>query len=252
MGLKDRAGYVCAVACLIVPLWAVSARAQSSASFPPEPGGAPVQAPPPIAPEVPEQPPPPSVPSTAPAPGAAQPALPAPAQAPNDFQYPPAPAPAADTDPRPPLLPYRDGLPVPPGYHVEERSASGLLIAGTTLFAVSYAAALLIASGDDFGNGSGWLAAPVIGPWAAISARDFSCGTSSVESTKKCVNDAFAEVRTIVFITVDGLVQATSVGLLLAGATSGHQELVRDGLKVSLVPPVAGQRDWRLGVGSAF
>jgi hypothetical protein len=129
-------------------------------------------------------------------------------------------------------LPYREDLPIPPGYHVETSSNSGLVIGGGVLFGVGYLAGLLVAAGDDFGNGSSWLAVPLIGPWAAIGARSFACNAATVETTKKCVNRAFDEVETITFMTVDGLVQATAVGLMIAGAVSRNSELVRNDLKL--------------------
>ncbi len=61
------------------------------------------------------------------------------------------------------------------------------------------------------------MAVPLIGPWAAIGARSFACSAATVETTKKCVDRAFDEVTTITFMTVDGLVQATAVGLMIAG-----------------------------------
>ena len=143
-------------------------------------------------------------------------------------------------------------MPVPPGYRVVERPASGLLIGGISLFAASYAVGLLVAAGEDFENGTAWLAVPLIGPWAAIGARDFSCGPVTAQTTNKCVSNAFDEVETIVFIAVDGLVQAAAAGLLIAGAASSQKELVRKDIKVGFVPPTPGRNDWRLGMGGAF
>jgi hypothetical protein len=146
---------------------------------------------------------------------------------------PPAPAePAAPFVYRPPLLPYRDDLPIPPGYHVETHANSGLVIGGSVLWGIGYVTGLLVASGDDFGNGTSWLAVPLIGPWAAIGARSFACSAATVETTKKCVDRAFDEVETITFMTVDGLVQATAVGLVIAGLASRKSELVRNDLKL--------------------
>jgi len=123
-------------------------------------------------------------------------------------------------------------MPVPPGYRVEDRPDSGLLIGGGVLLGISYLGAILIASGDDFENGTGWLAVPVVGPWAAIGARTFSCSAVTVETTRRCVDRAFDEVQTITFITVDGLVQATALGLLIAGVASRRTELVRNDVKL--------------------
>ncbi len=144
----------------------------------------------------------------------------------------PSPQPAAPFVYRPPLLPYRDDLPIPPGYHVETSTNSGLVIGGGVLFGIGYLTGLLVASSEDFGNGTSWLAVPIIGPWAAIGARSFTCSAATVETTKKCVNRAFDEVETITFMTVDGLVQATAVGLIIAGIASQKSELVRNDIKL--------------------
>jgi hypothetical protein len=133
---------------------------------------------------------------------------------------------------RPPLLPYREGLPVPPGYRVETSGNSGLLIGGGLLFGIGYITGLVVASSEDFGNGTSWLAVPVIGPWAAIGARSFECSAATVETTRRCVNRAFDEVELITLIAVDGLVQATSVGLIIAGLASRKSELVRSDIKL--------------------
>ena len=41
----------------------------------------------------------------------------------------------------PPLLPYREGLPIPAGYHVEHRAANGLIYTGILSIGVGYIAA---------------------------------------------------------------------------------------------------------------
>ena len=46
--------------------------------------------------------------------------------------------------------------------------------------------------------------------------------------------------------------QIAAVGLLMAGAASSGQELVRSDIKVGVVPPTPGHRDFRLGVSGAF
>ncbi len=150
----------------------------------------------------------------------------------------------------PPLLPYKKGLPVPPGYRVVERSATGLTVGGGLTFGAAYAAGLALAASQGFDNGTAYTAIPVLGPWAAIGGRTFNCkvavATTSVSSValqkaiNKCVGFAFDEVTTVVFLTADGLVQATGAVLFFIGIASGHEELVRSDLPKAAVYPLQG------------
>ncbi len=220
------------------------AHAQSNGSFP-EPAAPPAAAARPAAPA------PAAPPSYAPTPpGAAAPAASAP-YAPTLPAYQPAsPLPPSGLANLPPLLPYKKGLPVPPGYRVVERSATGLTVGGGLTFGAAYAAGLALAASQSFGNGTGYTAIPVIGPWAAIGGRTFNCkvavATTSVSSValqkaiNKCVGFAFDEVTTVVFLTADGLVQATGAVLFFIGIASGYEELVRDDLPKAAVYPLPG------------
>jgi hypothetical protein len=148
----------------------------------------------------------------------------------------------------PPLLPYKKGLPVPPGYRVVDRSASGLTIGGGVTFVAAYLAGLGLAASQGFENGTAYTAIPVAGPWAAIGGRTFKCkvsvATSSVSSValqkaiNKCVGFAFDEVTTVVFLTADGLVQAAGAVIFFVGLASGYQELVREDLPKAAVYPL--------------
>jgi hypothetical protein len=166
----------------------------------------------------------------------------------------------------PPILPYRQGLPVPPGYRVVDRANTGLTIGGGVTFGVAYLAGLGLAAGQGFGNGTGYTAIPVAGPWAAIGGRTFKCQSNvpvgatapgrtfkcqsnvpvgataqSVQSAiNKCVGTAFDEVTTVVFLTADGLVQATGAVLFFVGLASGYQELEREDLPLPSVAVLPG------------
>jgi hypothetical protein len=153
------------------------------------------------------------------------------------------PAPSLTLSNLPPLLPYKKGLPVPPGYRVVQRSASGLTLGGGLTFLGAYAAALGLAASQSFENGTGYTAIPLVGPWAAIGGRTFKCNapvtTNTVASLQrainKCVGTAFDEVVTVVFLTADGLVQATGAALFFVGLGSGYLELVREDLPKTAV-----------------
>ena len=163
----------------------------------------------------------------------------------------PAPAyqlPAGSLAALPPLLPYKKGLPVPPGYRVVDRSSTGLTLGGGLTFVAAYLAGLGLAASQGFENGTAYTAIPVAGPWAAIGGRTFKCkvsvATSSVSSValqkaiNKCVGFAFDEVTTVVFLTADGLVQATGAVIFFIGLASGYQELVREDLPKAAVYPL--------------
>jgi len=158
-------------------------------------------------------------------------------------------APASGVAFSPAILPYRSGLPIPPGYRVEHRSANGLIAGGLVSFTVSYIAALAIGAGDGFGDGSGWTVLPVIGPWAAIGARSYHCDNDPTQATK-CVTGAFNEVQTIAILSADAVVQATGAVLFLAGLGSGEDDLVRSDIEtgVRFAPRGVGST----GVGFGF
>ncbi|HEY4102651.1 MAG TPA: hypothetical protein VGM44_02130 [Polyangiaceae bacterium] len=232
--------------------WSPLARAQSTASFPAPSSSAP-PAPMPVAPAAPA----PAVPP--------KPAAPAPAASTDsttDSRYPvlpsaPAPsalpAPSANLNFYPALLPYRDGLPVPPGYRVEHRAASGLIAGGLVTLIVSYGAGIAVGVGDHFNDGTGWTVVPVIGPWAAIGARSFHCDNDPLKANQ-CVKDAFSEVQTIAILSADAVVQATGAVLFFAGLGSGRDELVRSDLEtgVRVTPRAVGTSGFGVGLDGRF
>ena len=237
--------------------------AQTTASFPED---APAQ-PAPAAPAPP--PPPPPVAPPAPAAATAHP-VPAPAAvappparpitpvaAPPPVTAAPGTAAVASSagDARPAVLPHYRGYPVPPGYEVVKRPASGLIKGGLVGFGVAYAGAIGFAAASGFKNGTGWLAAPIIGPWGAIGGRNYEqCRTSTVAEAKRCVRNAVSEVQIITFLAVDGIGQLAGALIMLAGAMSTREELVRSDLvdvEVSVIPPSNGD-PWALSVQGKF
>ena len=240
-------------------LVAVPAHAQSTAAFPsdtPPP-------PPPRASARPAPPPPKTTrtpPAPSPRPAATTAPRPAPASPPVVVTPPPAPphfTPGAPvTDVRPPVLPYYEGMPVPPGYKVVTRPATGVITGGAVGLAASYATAVIFGAAQSFDNASGWLAAPIIGPWLAITERDYGqCKTANVQEARSCVTRAVHEVQYITFVAVDGVFQMATGFLLLAGLLSSKEELIRQDLlpKVSFVVPTqGGHGEWALKVQGRF
>jgi hypothetical protein len=153
------------------------------------------------------------------------------------------------------VLPYREGVPIPRGYHVEHRPATGLIVVGSVTLSLSYVIALGLGVHNSFEGGYGWTILPVAGPWGAIGARDFKCKVNSSDfdvnnpssidtgvtaaEAERCIKRAQTEAIDIAILAVDGMVQATGAALLIAGLASGVEELVWDGLgdvKVSVSP----------------
>ena len=234
------------------------ALAQSSAAFPEDPPPNVAPAPVPVAPApAPTFTPTPVAPAPVAAPAYPAPAYPAPvAPLPVAAPAPTVAAAPVDGDPRPPILPYREGLPVPPGYEIVNRPATGLLAGGLVGLGVAYTGGVVFAAVNGFKNGTGWLAVPIVGPWGAIGGRNYeTCRTRTVAEAKACVRNAVKEVQVITFFAVDGIGQLAGGLVTLAGLVSGKEELVRSDLvekvQVSVLPPVHGS-PWAVSVSGQF
>jgi len=139
-------------------------------------------------------------------------------------------------------VPY-DGGPVPAGYHVEEQSRRGPIIAGAVVIGSAYALGLAVASTENFPNSTGWLVVPVLGPWITLASRHRqvpSCSEFGCDST----SDDDNTTRTMLIL--DGLTQATGTILLAYGLSSSRKVIARDFVgSLQFVPGEVG----RGGVG---
>jgi len=144
-------------------------------------------------------------------------------------------------------------MPIPPGYRVEHRAATGVIVGGLATFGIAYGTALVIGANASFNDGTGWVAIPVIGPWAAIGARSYHCSNDPLLANQ-CVSGAFSEVQTIAALSADGVIQAAGAVLFVVGLASGHDELVRKDLPVSfrVVPRKVGADGFGIGVDGRF
>lgn len=144
----------------------------------------------------------------------------------------------------PPVLPYRSGVPVPEGYRVESKANNGLVIGGFLTLLVGYSSAFIVGMGNDFENGTGWLAVPVVGPFAALASRENPCAGINVEEADledaECIEAALDEAQLIAFMTVDGIVQLVGATLTLIGATTGTTQLVRHDVAGLRLDPLVG------------
>lgn len=176
-------------------------------------------------------------------------------------QYPPQyqqqPPPQYPLDPQYPQYPrsyrqrsqrWRDGDPVPPGYHVEERPRQGLVTAGLIMVLVPYGIGLLAAAAAKFDNQSTWLAAPVVGPWFMMGQRHYAvCTKSDTQNSLGCVGDIFL----VMGLVIDGVVQTTGATLFLVGFLATKPDLVRDDRALRIAPTRIGS-GYGLGLTSGF
>lgn len=156
----------------------------------------------------------------------------------------PAVAPAAVVAPvpltsLPPTQRYRDHLPPPPGYVLEEQVRRGLLIPGIAVVGATYISGVLITGVfQDFPNKTGYLAVPLAGPWITMVARDSSCN-EDLSTDLDCETDA-AVNRLLV---LDGLVQAIGAALIVTGVTWTKSVWVREDLaNINVVPGLSVAR----------
>jgi hypothetical protein len=163
--------------------------------------------------------------------------------------YPPYPPPYSPYAPR--TRRYRDGDPIPPGYHVEEEPRNGLVVGGAVMFLVPYAIGGFAALAADLKNDSGWLLAPVVGPWLTLGKRtyngcDRSSGTAASDSLG-CVGDIFL----VMGLVIDGVLQVTGATLFTLGYLVPRETLVRDGVGLHVLPTRVGT-GYGLGLHSTF
>lgn len=152
---------------------------------------------------------------------------------------------------RPLALPYRDGDPIPTGYRVESRGGGLLIATGLITWGATYGAGVVAAADDGFGNGTGWLMVPVVGPWVALTHRSIPCDSSSLDVD--CVDEAEGELRAFAYLTGAGLFQALGAALFVAGVGVRHQELVRNDVAGwQLDPSATVDGSWGLTATRAF
>ena len=111
---------------------------------------------------------------------------------------------------------YDPTLPIPPGYHLEQRPVSGLIATGVALFGGTYLTSAFVGASalaeDTDVDELGLLLVPVIGPLLAVE-------TGEPEGAPAAV------------LVVDSLAQATGGALLVASIFARKEKLVRDDVR---------------------
>jgi hypothetical protein len=139
----------------------------------------------------------------------------------------------------PPRYVYREGTPIPSGYHLEERPRGGFVKAGFIVTGVAYSTGLIGAFSANFANESGWLALPFAGPWITIGRREYGCfgkrRTEEGYDAAKCLGDTV--VVPLIFL---GMAQAAGGTFLAVGYIATREWAVRDDAAFTVIPAQVG------------
>jgi len=146
--------------------------------------------------------------------------------------YPPASPQAAGPWAYPPAFAYRDGMPLPYGYRLEERPRRGLVLAGWLAAGIPYGISVMLAAGADFENESGWLVVPFFGPWLTLGRREYDCDG---RNDQRCLENAV-----IAPLILSGIAQAAGGTLLILGYTLTKRWAVRNDLGFTVLPSRVG------------
>jgi len=133
---------------------------------------------------------------------------------------------------RPVALPAFRDFPPPPGYIEKVQLNRGLLIAGTTVFLTTYAIGIGAAAATGFQQQSGWVAAPLVGPFIAAAQRDFDCnGTPNTPAdVEACQRQTISEAGAVAVLAGIGVGHVLGLSLLVAGLLDRQRIWVRDDL----------------------
>lgn len=152
------------------------------------------------------------------------------------------------------------GEDVPPGYELRKGPATTPLVIGGVALGVPYATGLGIAVAEGFENGSGWLAAPVAGPWLALAGRRDPCATLNDGSSTQPedaridadVGKCVAEPMVRGLLVLDGVLQAAGGVFLIISAATSEERLVKKEPRVMAAPTPVGRDGYGVSVAGMF
>lgn len=131
----------------------------------------------------------------------------------------------------PAALPVYGNLPAPPGYVLEERVNTGLVIGGAVTWGAMYAVSLGYAGSRGFDDGMGVVAVPLLGPWIAIGQRDFSCDFGlTTQAITQCQQKTIDQATTVIVLAGLGLGQMVGAALTVIGLLDSESLWVRSDL----------------------
>jgi hypothetical protein len=128
----------------------------------------------------------------------------------------------------PKQLDYREGEPIPPGYHTAERVRKGRVVGGSIMFGAGYFAALIAYGVASKANDHEYwpLVIPAIGPFVTMA-------TANVPIVK-------GDGAPGVLLLIDGLVQCGGLTLAILGFTDKKTVLLRNDVGLRVTPLIGG------------
>jgi hypothetical protein len=133
---------------------------------------------------------------------------------------------------RPVALPAYGKFPPPPGYIEKVQFNRGLIGVGTGVFLATYGLGIAYAAATGFKQQSGWVAAPVVGPFIAAAQRDLDCeGTPSTPAAvEACQRETMSEAGAVAILAGIGIGHVLGVSLLAAGLLDRRRIWLREDL----------------------
>jgi len=136
---------------------------------------------------------------------------------------------------------WREGDPIPPGYHPAQRTRTGMVVGGAVMFGVPYLISALVGAGTADNGCCGAMFIPVVGPF--------------VQMTQWHTSDASAVDTGDIFLVLDGALQAAGVAMFVYGLAVPKTVLVRNDLGIfkNVTPtPMVGKNFTGVGLTGQF
>ncbi len=147
------------------------------------------------------------------------------------------------------LKDWREGDPIPPGYHPATRARTGLIAGGATMFGAPYLISVLVAAANANSGSANALYIPVLGPFIQMG----NLGGKDPYGYSYC--DASCTAVSDVFLVLDGVLQGAGLALFIYGVAVPKTVLVRNDLgKVKITPPMpfVGRNSAGLALSGTF
>ncbi len=141
----------------------------------------------------------------------------------------------------PPVLQAYKRLPPPPGYVVRRSFNKPTFYGGAGTLVLTYSLALIYGAGNDFKNGMGGLAVPLLGPWLALGQRNFNCQAQistdvdqTTQDVSKCITREAQAVGLLVGLGIGQLIGGVLVTIGLADQKKSWLRADLAGLQLEL------------------
>jgi len=122
---------------------------------------------------------------------------------------------------------YGDGPP-PDGYVLEKKVNTGVIVGGLVTFGAMYGISIAYGASQNFEQGMGAVAVPLLGPWLALAQRNFSCPFDpSAAGAEACQQKTVDEAATLAVLSGLGIGQMVGATLTMIGVLDSKALWVR-------------------------